>query len=107
MTCQTPHPEAPTRCTLPAGHTGRHSTVYRAATRHSPEERISWDDPEPTPPARTVLYRPYVGRDPNGRQMLVTLYVPTDAPDRPKVTVAYRADRWDTWGVPIELEAAP
>jgi hypothetical protein len=56
-----------------------------------------------------IHYSPFTATDAAGRQTLVTVFTTKDdaGENKLRVTVAYRAGRWDTWGAPVELTEAP
>lgn len=56
-------------------------------------------------------YRPFTYTAKNGTQILISVYVgdqlDEDGQPELRVTMATRADRWETWGAPLSFEAAP
>lgn len=61
--------------------------------------------------SETFSYRPFIYRAKNGTEILISVYVGNkldeDGTPELRVTMATRADRWETWGAPLDFEPAP
>lgn len=56
-------------------------------------------------------YRPFIYRAKNGTEILISVYIGdrNDQDGTPEllVTMATRADKYETWGPPLQFERAP
>ncbi len=55
-------------------------------------------------------YRPFVGVDKDGTQLLVKVFIAEPGPDGVQpmiVELSKRNDNWDTWSAPIHFKVAP
>lgn len=60
---------------------------------------------EQTTPAVIILYEVFVATAPDGREVMVQVFRRKGDDKSMSAQLAFRANKWETWGAPLRLDA--
>ena len=60
---------------------------------------------EQTTPAVIILYEVFVATAPDGREVMVQVFRRKGDDKSMSAQLAFRANKWETWGTPLRLDA--
>ena len=60
---------------------------------------------EQTTPAVIILYEVFVATAPDGREVMVQVFRKKGDDKSMSAQLAFRANKWETWGTPLRLDA--